>query len=278
MKDAYGRTDVTRREFEEHLDSADDRGMEMITVDLPDAQRMVAGAMRLSVQNGFRLPRRADRWASVIGVTGYADADLKDFEKPDGKYRYVGSMQDLRKRLTGGVEEFLQRKDVAFVVGQESPFGYELEDQEEGGWTPAEYGDDEEDEDDDDEAIDEADVRRELFEKIEEICDRAYVAIYNWLIGAGQTPNPLLREGIDVALVAALLQSSVLENSDEVRPAPDLSEALAQYDDPDAVVAAAGQVVEYMQQFDSPQRMLEALGFGGDSGLDLTNALPLPPR
>jgi hypothetical protein len=238
---------------------------------------MVAGAMRLSVQNGFRLPRRADRWASVIGVTGYADADLKDFEKPDGKYRYVGSMQDLRKRLTGGVEEFLQRKDVAFVVGQESPFGYELEDQEEGGWTPAEYGDDEEHEDDD-EAIDEADVRRELFEKIEEICDRAYVAIYNWLIGAGQTPNPLLREGIDVALVAALLQSSVLENSDEVRPAPDLSEALAQYDDPDAVVAAAGQVVEYMQQFDSPQRMLEALGFGGDSGLDLTNALPLPPR
>jgi hypothetical protein len=277
LKDAYGRTDVTRREFEEQLDIASDGGLQMISIDLPDAQRMVAGAMRLSVENGFRLPRRLDRWASVIGVMSYADAELRDFEQPDGKYRYVGSMQDLRKRLVGSVDQFLQRSDVEFVLGQDSPFGNEFEDQQESGWTPAEYGDDEE-ADDEDEAMVEDEARRELFERIEEICERAYVAIYNWLIGSGKTPHPLLQDGIDVALTAAMLDANARLTSDSSGSMADLTQAIAQYDDPEAVIAATEQVTQYMQQFDSPQRMLEALGFGGDSRFDLADALPLPPR
>jgi len=277
MKDAYGRTDVTRQEFDEHLDFASDGKLEMIAMDLADAQRMVAGAMRLSVQNGFRVPRRADRWASVIGVTSYAEADLRDFEKPDGKYRYVGSMQDLRKRLAGSVDQFLQRSDVEFVLGQDSPFAYDSEDEDESGWTPAEYGDDEEDEDDEALGNDEQAAQAEVFERIEEICDRAYVAIYNWLIGAGNTPHPLLQDGIDVALAAAMLDISAQKNPNGPAAGADLNQSIAQYDDPEGVIAATGQVVEYVQQFENPQRMLEALGFGGDSG-ELANALPLPPR
>jgi hypothetical protein len=283
LKDAYGHSGMTRQEFEDYLNNADDRGLEMSSLDLAAAQRMVAGAMRLSVQNGFRLPRRADRWASVIGVTSYADADLADFEKPDGKYRYVGSMQDLRKRLVGSVDQFLQRRDVEFAIHQYTPFDDEFDNFAEGGWTPAENGDvDHEDDDEDhDDAIDDQQAAgpAEVFEQIEEICERAYVAIYNWLVGAGKTPHPRLRDGIDVALAAAILERTAQEfPASRLPPAPDLNKLLEPYDDSDSVVAASTQVIEYMQQFESPQRMLEALGFGGDPGTELAESLPLPPR
>jgi hypothetical protein len=267
LKDAFGRTDVTPGDFDDHLDRAEEQGLEMIAIDPPAAQRLVAGAMRLSVQNGFRLPHRADRWASVIGVTGHADADLSDFEKPNGKYRYIGSMPDLRKRLIGSVDQFLQRTDVEFVIGM-SP----LDD-----WTDV----DEDDYDDETDELDDADDSQpppEFVEQIDEIRDRAYVAIYNWLLGAGQTPHPLLRDGIDVALTGAVLESNARENPEARAEMPDVEDVLAQYDDPGAVADAAAQVLQFMQQFETPQRMLEAFGFGEGPEVDEDAALPQSPK
>ncbi len=194
LKDAYGGVDVTREEFDGHLDHADEQDLEMIQIDLPFAQRLIAGAMRLSVQNGFRLPHRADRWASVIGVTAYADAGLADFEMPNGRYRYVGSLQDLRKRLVGTVDQFLQRTDVEFVIGGSAALD-DWGDFDDDDWAEASGGLVDEDDDDD---LDSSKPPREFVEQIDELGDRAYVAVYNWLLGAGETPHPLLRDGVDL--------------------------------------------------------------------------------
>ena len=211
LKDAFGRTGVTRDEFLDQIDAAADQGVHMIPLDPVAARRLVAGAMRLSVENGFRLPHRADRWASVIGVTSYADADLSDFEKPGGKYRYVGSMPDLRKRLVGSIDQFLQRADIEFVIGS-SPLDYldEHYDQE----VPDDFADDDMND------LDESHPPPEFLQQIDEIRDRAYVAIHNWLLGAGQIPHPRLQDGIDVALTAAIIESTARENPDGLAAMP----------------------------------------------------------
>lgn len=266
LKDAYGRANVTRDEFDGHLDNADEQDLEMIEIDLPLAQRLVAGAMRLSIQNGFRLPHRADRWVSVIGVTAYADADFADFEKPSGKYRYVGSMQDLRKRLVGTVDQFLSRSDVEFVIGGSSPLD-NWADFDDDDRAEASGGLDDFDENDD---LDDSKPPAEFVEQIDELDDRAYVAVYNWLIGAGETPHPLLRDGVDLALTAAILESNRRENPEAGSEMPQIEDVLTQYDDPTAIVDAAAQVARFMQQFETPQRMLQAFGFdeGPDSGIE----------
>jgi hypothetical protein len=272
LKDAYGRADVTRDEFDGHLDHADEQDLEMIEIDLPLAQRLVAGAMRLSVQNGFRLPHRADRWASVIGVTAYADADLADFEKPGGKYRYVGSMQDLRKRLVGTVDQFLSRSDVEFVIGGSSPLD-NWADFDDDDRAEASGGLDDFDENDD---LDDSKPPAEFVEQIDELGDRAYVAVYNWLIGAGETPHPFLRDGVDLALTAAILESNRRDNPDAGSEMPQIEDVLTQYDDPTAIVDAAAQVARFMQQFETPQRMLQAFGFDEGPDSDIEALLPHP--
>jgi hypothetical protein len=274
LKDAYGRADVTRDEFDGYLDRADKQDLEMIEIDLPFAQRLVAGAMRLSIQNGFRLPHRADRWASVIGVTAYADADLTDFEMPNGKYRYVGSMQDLRKRLVGPVDQFLSRTDVEFVIGGSAPLD-DWEDFDDDDWAQASGGFDDDDDDDNDD-LDDSKPPREFVEQIDELGDRAYVAVYNWLLGAGETPHPLLRDGVDLALTAAIVETTARENPDARAKLPALEDVLSQYEDPTAIVDAAAQVARFMQQFETPQRMLEAFGFDQGPDSDIETLLPHP--
>ena len=270
LKDAFGRSDVTRDEFLDRINDAADRGVDMIPIDPPTAQRLVAGAMRLSGENGFRLPHRADRWASVIGVTSYADADLSDFEKPGGKYRYVGSMPDLRKRLVGSIGQFLKRADIEFVIGS-SPLDYLDEDYDEE--VADDFGDDEMND------LNESHPPPEFVEQIDEIRDRAYVAIHNWLLGAGQIPHPRLQDGIDVALTAAILESTARENPDGRAAMPSFEDALTRYDDPDAMVAAIRQVKQFMEQFETPERMLEAFGLGGDDpGIEEDAPIPLFPK
>jgi len=249
LKDAFGRMNVTSDDLDHHLEQADGRGLAMTPI-APDAAReLVAAAMRLSVQNGFRLPHRADRWACVVDVTSYADADLSLFEKPGGKYRYVGTMQDLRKRLIGSVDDFLSRSDVEFVISEGPGGGWEADDDF------AEF----EDEEDDD--AEDSGPPPEFVQMINDIADRGLRAVRKWLVENGRTPHPRLRDGFDLVLMASFLGMAPDGENSTL-----LSEKFAQDDDPDALMAAAEQVDEFINQFDTPQRFLEAMGFEGDEG------------
>ena len=147
--------------------------------------------MRLSVESGFRLPHRADRWACVVGVTSYADADLSLFEKPNGKYRYVGTMHDLRKRLIGSVDRFLARTDVEFVISEGPQGGWESDDDVAEDFEDEEEGEEEE-------GAEDSGPPPEFVEMINEIADRGLRAVRKWLVENGRTPHPRLRDGFDL--------------------------------------------------------------------------------
>ena len=262
LKDAFGRLNVTPEDLEENLDVANSRGLRMTPIDPDQARVLVAAAMRLSAENGFRLPHRADRWACVVGVTSYADADLSLFEKPNGKYRYVGTTQDLRKRLIGSVDGFLSRTDVEFVISEAPQGGWESDDDF------AEDFEDEEEEDGEDSG-----PPPEFVEMINDIADRGLRAVRKWLLENGRTPHPRLRDGFDLVLMASFLETAPGEESRDL-----LSEKFERDEDPEALMAAAEQVHEFMKQFDTPQRFLEAMGYEGDGGGDEEEAtLPLHP-
>ncbi len=57
---------------------------------------------------------------------------------------------------------------------------------------------------------------------------------------------------------------------------PALEDVLDQYEDPTAIVDAAAQVARFMQQFETPQRMLEAFGFDEGPDSDIETLLPFP--
>jgi hypothetical protein len=249
LKDAFVNLDFTTAEFDDYLDRAEDSGLEMIEITPELARRLVAGAMRLSVENGFHLPRDAARCAALIGVNDYADADLSDFDKFDGKYRYVGTEKDLAKRLVGPVDAFLRRPDVEVVLKAYSPL--------------------------DDEPIDEDDYeengheRQRFMQGMNELCERMYVAISNWLRGAGETPHPYLAEGIDIAL-ATVIGAAAGPHPD----LPSLNDMVEEFEEPDAVLAAVDQVIRFMQQFPSPEAMFESLGLPPPDIEDDDRALP----
>jgi hypothetical protein len=262
LKDVFGRMNVTLEDFEEHLAHADSRGLKMAPIDPAMARGLVAAAMRLSAQNGFHLPHRADRWACVVGVRSYANADLSLFEKPGGKYRYVGSMQDLRKRLIGSVDDFLSRSDIEFVIS-EGPGG---------DWGPVDDLD-EDFEDEQDEEVDNSGPPPEFVQMINDIADRGLRAVRKWLVENGRTPHPRLRDGFDLVLMASFLGMAPGGENSTL-----LSERFERDEDPDALMAAAEQVHEFIKQFDTPQRFLEAMGFDGDAGdQDEAATLLLPP-
>jgi hypothetical protein len=142
LKDAWGRGQLSRQEFEENvLGPWRDRIGEVARVDVDTVRKFVAGAIRFSHQNGFRLPEHWQRYAAILGDLGPIEsADLSDFGI-DGGLRYVGDFDFLRKRLIGcTVEQFLNRPDVHYLTSADSYAEY------------AESDDDEEENEDDFEA------------------------------------------------------------------------------------------------------------------------------
>ncbi len=111
LKDAWGRLDITREEFhKEMLESLSER-LEIQECDCNLAKRLIAGGIRVAHENGFTLPLRYERWASVLGVKDQDDADLSDFGTgADPPGAYVGTMADLTKRLVGPLKAFLERR------------------------------------------------------------------------------------------------------------------------------------------------------------------------
>jgi len=248
LKDAFARLNFSAAELDDYLDRAEDSGMEMIEIKPDLARQLVSGAMRLSVENGFRLPHGAARCAALIGVEDYANADLSEFEKFDGKYRYVGTRNDLAKRLAVPVEDFLRRRDIEFVIQAYSPLDDDTFDEEF------------------DEDLDEIPDRETVAHGLHELCERMFVAVSNWLRGAGETPHPWLMDGIDVALASVI---NVAAGPDTA--VPSLEELIDEFEDRDAILDAIDQVMRFMQQFNSPDAMFESLGL---PAREIDNQLP----
>ena len=120
LKDAWGRLDTSYEEFNSGIIEGMSRTLEMGHADLELARRLVAGGIRFAYQNGFRLPPRFDRWTALLGDIGdWRTADLTDFGE-GGRLRYVGTKEELKRRLVGcSVEEFLARDDVDFIMGED---------------------------------------------------------------------------------------------------------------------------------------------------------------
>jgi hypothetical protein len=151
LKDAWGNKQLTRPEFEQEFLPKWRKAGETITrIELDEARRLIAGAIRFSHQNGFRLPEHWDRFTAILGALGdIPNADLSQFGV-DGKLRYVGTQEFLAERLAAcTMEEFLRRPDIEFILGGSDFAEYDAVDED------ADDEEFDEDEESDDEEVDE---------------------------------------------------------------------------------------------------------------------------
>lgn len=253
LKDAWGKLDITTEQFERgvvrHMEEHAD--VELVRVDVDLVRRLIAGAIRFSGRNGFRLPPRYERWTAFLGGVGPIDsADLTPFGV-DGGLRYVGTVDDLDKRLVGvSVEEFLARDDLHYVLGS-------------GESTLL---------DDDDMA---------LTEMLEGIKERGLAAVRQWCFANGSRPHPLLPQAWDITFEAI---GQVGSSDDEAEQA-DLTSASDRVAG-EAVVncerllgfenasdrleleTAMAQLQGYCSQFDSFEDFTAAMGFNAFDDAD----------
>jgi hypothetical protein len=240
LKDAWGRLDVLREEFDEARDrmSAEmDGTIAPCTLDL--ARQVVAGGIRFAVQNGFRLAQRYDRWTAFLGepALDWHNASLDGFGVEDGTLRWVGPIEDLRARYIGGrLGEFLDRPDIEFVFQGDGTYFEEF---------------DEEEDADEEEGI----------EAFKELAERAAGAARNWCAANGLDPQPMLVEAMAFTFAALLTSANEAKQPTKAEFQDRLKELVrdAPVEDRAGLLAAAEQVDQFVNSFQSPQAFLQSL-------------------
>jgi hypothetical protein len=267
LKDTWGEADITELEFRESMLERWQERTDGVKLDPAVAKRLVAGAVRFSRQNGFKLPSHWDRWVSIFGPLGnFNEADLSDFGK-DGGQEYVGTTKFLRERLIGCTpEQFLTRPDVKWTMMDGMPPMLEELYEREGSFS--ETADDEEYEDADDEEEFDEDVELEgdigvLREAMERMTRQLSNAVRKWCFANGRVPSPKLEEGAMVAL-ASTIPAMPTDESDAVDRDLAIGAAATildrfEPDERDQMILAMGQVTEFMKSFSSPKAMLAAV-------------------
>jgi hypothetical protein len=261
LKDAWGHREISRLDFEEDVLDRWSKRQDVEEIDEKTVRRLVAGAIRFSRKNGFRLPPHFDRWVSILGDLGdLAAADLSDFGV-DGKLRYVGTEEFLRQRLIGcTMEQFMSRPDVEVIMGEPGFLPIGEEDEEE---YYDEEGDD--DEDDDDLTDEEIEARAEVMGALVRSARSMADAVRKWCFQQAVIPSDALEEAASI-LLATLLPMAVAENPKELEQYPKPAEALARLmesrppDQQDALRRGIDQVMQFMKQFKTPQEMLDTIG------------------
>ena len=180
-------------------------------------RRYVAGAIRFSQQNGFRLPHHWERFTAILGPLGdIRNADLTSFGI-DGGLRFIGDFEFLQERLIGcTVEEFLNRPDVRYITSADSlePFGLS----------------DGDDDDDYDVAADEADEDFDIDAAMKDpqfnsllgkvfsaaTIQVAHEDIRSWCQESNLTPHPLLDEA--AGIIAEALEKILTYQDDNDQP------------------------------------------------------------
>ncbi len=253
LKDAWGHLGISADEFNESILRWGRRDLDLTRIDADLAQRLVAGGIRFARQNGFRLPKRHERWVALLGGVGDVDtADLEEFGV-DGGLRYIGSTEDLSKRLIGcTVEQFLTRDDVKFILGGDD---FSLLDGDELGV------------EEDDELNAEEDDELDVEEVADDVHAAAVSAVRRWCFANGMQPHPRLPEAwaavFDViALLPAVPEDGELAHEDSQIALDFLGRLLAveSAETGEDMSEAMSQIHAFMKQFDSPAELFEYVG------------------
>lgn len=118
LKDAQGAFGIAREVYDDILKRTQDmHDADFVAITPERAAQLVAGAIRFGRRNGFRISGETLKWSSFLSGQGLGTADESDFGYIDvdgsRKLHWVGSLDDLRRRLVGStVEEFIARPDV----------------------------------------------------------------------------------------------------------------------------------------------------------------------
>lgn len=252
LKDAFGRLDVTRQEFDELFVGGMAQQTDMVPTDLATARRLVAGGIRWAHDNGFRLPSRYERWVALLGDIGdWRTADTRDFGV-EGKLRFVGPIEDLRRRLIGqSLEEFMARDDVEVGLVTPEMMAEQLED---AGF----------------ESVEDLQEEEELTQAFEEMADdfqdRLLNAVRQWCFANRLVPHPRLPEAVEI-MVTALLEAPGTtddKSADARAAAAELNfERLLAFEPPESQATlreALGQVTGLMRSVGGPGGLAAALG------------------
>ena len=226
LKDAWGKADYSRLDFDEMLDRSRE-GMPMVRIEPDAARRMVAAGIRFARQNGFRLPPDYDRWTAMLGNLGdIGAADLSDFRK-DGKLLYMGDHRFLAQRLNGmSVEQFMQRPDVNWTMELTREV--------------AEQGHFEKSED-----------FKDFKEGLLDATDRGVAVVSEWCRQNNQEPHPQLREAMMVFLSASA--STMRTGGTQEQIAQAMTDAIQRtlssgvIHDPQGHLDAVSQILEVMK-------------------------------
>lgn len=237
LKDAWGRPDLSRMEFEEELLGRIGSAMPMKKIDADELRRFIAASIRFTRQNGFKLPPHYERWTSMLGDLGDINsADISDFGK-DGKLFYMGTTEFLRQRLVGTTpDQFMARKDVHWIMPPENlPFNRE---------------DFEEWEAEQEDELDEDEPSEELIAQMAEVHRRGVEEVRAWCVANGQTPHERLPEALSLFLTSVVMLASMKkEDPDDETELPELlDEFLATRDieDPNELKDALKQVLSHV--------------------------------
>ncbi len=268
LKDAWGRLNIGPVSFREAVQEYG-RSVEMVGIQPALAWRLVAGGVRVAQDNGFRLPPRYERWITILGDPAQcASADVSDFGDEDGKLHYIGPPEELHKRLVGRtLEEFMARGDVEVTTE-------ELCDEE---FDSADDDDLEDDglEDDDDELdvaefMQAAEAQQHIDSTIADLNQRTLDAVRRWLLSQSIEPHPRLADAVNMQLEAMLQAGSLGEELEEEKPSRELTEQvdrnleqLLLIEPPESreeLADALEQYVRFVQQFESPDALFEAIG------------------
>ncbi len=229
LQDAWGRLDLEPQEWEEQRREFRERGLRLVEIEPGFARELVAGSIRFASENGFRLPRRYERWVELAGGAGdVASAPLRHFGC-DGRLLYVGPIERLRQKLVGcSVEEFLDRPDVDFATG--------------GG----------------------PERLRELFGEAHR---RVLDDVRRWALATGSTPHPRLDEALEILLETALVAPEEGEQGERfMTAAVNLRLGVRPADDAADLTAALLQAKAFLDQFPSAQDLCAALGIEPGQG------------
>ncbi len=258
LKDAWGRRNMTRSEFRDDVLAKWERGRGGIEqIDLQMTRRLVAGAMRFSRQNGFRLPPHFERWTPILGELGdIAEADLSEFGAPGGELHYVGTLEFLRQRLIGSTPDvFLARPDVKWMMPAE-----ELD-------IDQAYVEDDEDAEDDEDVFDAEDDRASaeaLASSLKATINLLVDRVRQWCFGRHVIPSRLLEQGVTLMLTKAAWQSlnpdADADREVSFHDAIDLLSVGIPEADREEIALGMLQVSEYMKDFKTPEEMLESIG------------------
>jgi len=263
LKDAWGRLEISHAEFDDGIRDTMPDEMRLIPISLEEVRRMVAGSIRFARENGFRLPRRYDRWTAVLGDLGDLDhADLSDFGV-DGKLRVVTTLSELRRRLVGqSLDEFLDREDVEFVLGDEgdSTFPDDVEDD------PIET-------------------------LLEQTTDKVVSAVRRWCFANGITPRPRLAKAWEMQMLA-IAEAPSHEDPDTATGDPQQMDPAARErintnlavelqcyptEVRHEIVQAVEQIIDFMNSFDDSEGWMKYAGIGdevADAPLPLSGSTP----